>query len=139
MVVCARERYAYSDISDSVRYLETVLVPKVSVTYLDTMCTSYKASERDPRIRQAYFIGEPTRHIDEACAKILSELIDRISIVRAHPYQPPSTPPSLELPLTTHLSPQGLIRHLVTVATAWPDGWCCCESGLDRCCGDGIG
>jgi hypothetical protein len=44
------------------------------------MCTSYKASERDPRIRQAYFVGEPTRHIDEACAKISSELIDRISV-----------------------------------------------------------
>ena len=80
MVVCARERHAYSDTSDSIRYLETVLVPRVSATYLDTMCTSFKASERDPRIRQAYFIGEPTRHIEEACAKISSELIDRISI-----------------------------------------------------------
>ena len=80
MVVCARERHAYSDTSDSIRHLETVLVPRVSATYLDTMCTSFKASERDPRIRQAYFIGEPTRHIEEACAKISSELIDRISI-----------------------------------------------------------
>jgi hypothetical protein len=79
MVICARERYAISHTGEAVRFLEAVLVPKVSAAYLDTMSVSYKEC-RDPRIRQSFFKGEPTTPMQEAEVKITSELIERAAI-----------------------------------------------------------
>jgi len=79
MVICARERYAFSHTGEAVRFLEAVLVPKVSAAYLDTMSVSYKEC-RDPRIRQSFFKGEPTTPMQEAEVKITSELIERAAI-----------------------------------------------------------
>ena len=76
MVDCARERYVNADTAVAVHFLETVLVPKVSAAYLETMCASFEGS-RDPRLKLSFFKGEPTRFIEEATATITSELIDK--------------------------------------------------------------
>ena len=76
MNICARERYAYADTSEAVRFLEDVLVPKVSAAYLNTMCASFDGC-RDPRMKLSYFKGEPTHFKEEATRTITSELIER--------------------------------------------------------------
>ena len=76
MVDCARERYANADTAAAVRFLETVLVPKVTAAYLDTMCASYKGS-RDPRVKLSFFKGQPTDLIEEVTRKITDELIEK--------------------------------------------------------------
>ena len=76
MNICARERYAYADTSEAVRFLKDVLVPKVSAAYLNTMCASFDGC-RDPRMKLSYFKGEPTHFKEEATRTITSELIER--------------------------------------------------------------
>jgi hypothetical protein len=76
MVDCARERYANADTAAAVRFLETVLVPKVTAAYLDTMCASYMGS-RDPRVKLSFFKGQPTHLIEEVTRKITDELIEK--------------------------------------------------------------
>jgi len=76
MVDCARERYVNADTAVAVHFLETVLVPKVSAAYLDTMCASFKGC-RDPRLKLSFFKGEPTPLIEEATLKITSEIIEK--------------------------------------------------------------